>query len=288
MAKNVNEEYPGKATTQKMAEVNNISAEELKARAIDAYQGEVAKKHDFPTEVIDLPSRGLLYPEDSALSSGNVEMKYMTAKEEDILTSQNLIKDGTVIDMLLQSLIVNKEIKVEDLLIGDKNAIMLAARILGYGKDYEFTYDGKEQKIDLTILEPKEIDFSKVKKGQNQFDYELPKSKRKLTFKLLIGRDEKNIDAEAKARKKLGGNATGELTTRLKNIITSVDGNVDRAYINSFVDNEFLSIDSLEFRKHMLSITPDIDMTTKIMIDGEETEVTIPVTVRFFWPSTGI
>ena len=244
--------------------------------------------YQFPTEIVDLPSKGYFYPETSPLSSGKVELKYMTAKEEDILTSQNLIKDGTVIDILLQSLIVNKEIKVEDLLIGDKNAIMLAARILGYGKDYEFTYDGKEQKIDLTILEPKEIDFSKVKKGQNQFDYELPKSKRKLTFKLLIGRDEKNIDAEVKARKKLGGNATGELTTRLKNIITSVDGNVDRAYINSFVDNEFLSIDSLEFRKHMLSITPDIDMTTKIMIDGEETEVTIPVTVRFFWPSTGV
>ena len=146
--------------------------------------------YQFPTEIVDLPSKGYFYPETNPLSSGKVELKYMTAKEEDILTSQNLIKDGTVIDMLLQSLIVNKDIKVEDLLIGDKNAIMLAARILGYGKDYEFTYDGKEQKIDLTILEPKEIDFSKVKKGQNQFDYELPKSKRKLTFKLLIGRDE--------------------------------------------------------------------------------------------------
>ena len=137
MAKNVNEEYPGKATTQKMAEANNISAEELKARAIDAYQGEVAKKHDFPTEVIDLPSRGLLYPEDSALSSGKVEMKYMTAKEEDILTNANYIKNGVAIDKLLESLIVTPGIKLNDILIGDKNAIMLAARILGYGAEYE-------------------------------------------------------------------------------------------------------------------------------------------------------
>jgi len=245
-------------------------------------------ENTFPTEIVDLPSKGYFYPETSPLSSGKVELKYMTAKEEDILTSQNLIKDGTVIDILLQSLIVNKDIKVEDLLIGDKNAIMVAARILGYGKDYDFTYDGVNQKVDLTRLEPNQIDFSKLKKGQNQFDYELPKSNRKITFKLLNGKDEKNIDAEVKAREKLGGSSTGELTTRLKNIITSVDGNVDRAYINSFVDNEFLSIDSLEFRKHMLSITPDIDMKTKIMVDGEETEVTIPVTVRFFWPSTGI
>ena len=115
-------------------------------------------ENTFPTEIVDLPSKGYFYPETNPLSSGKVELKYMTAKEEDILTSQNLIKDGTVIDMLLQSLIVNKDIKVEDLLIGDKNAIMLAARILGYGKDYEFTLAGKEQNIALKILEPNEID----------------------------------------------------------------------------------------------------------------------------------
>ena len=245
-------------------------------------------EYQFPTEIVDLPSKGYFYPETSPLSNGKVELKYMTAKEEDILTSQNLIKEGTVIDILLQSLIINKDIKVEDLLIGDKNAIMVASRILGYGKDYDFSYDGVEQKVDLTQLEPVDIDFTDMKKGQNQFDYELPKSERKLTFKLLTGKDEKNIDAEVKAREKLGGSSSGELTTRLKNIITSVDGNIDRAYINNFVDNEFLSIDSLEFRKHMATVTPDIDMTTKIMVDGEETEVTIPVTVRFFWPSTGI
>ena len=244
--------------------------------------------YQFPTEIVDLPSKGYFYPETSPLSNGKVELKYMTAKEEDILTSQNLIKEGTVIDILLQSLIINKDIKVEDLLIGDKNAIMVASRILGYGKDYDFSYDGVEQKGDLTQLEPVDIDFTNIKKGQNQFDYELPKSERKLTFKLLTGKDEKNIDAEVKAREKLGGSSSGELTTRLKNIITSVDGNIDRAYINNFVDNEFLSIDSLEFRKYMGTITPDINMTTKIMVDGEETEVTIPVTVRFFWPSTGI
>ncbi len=214
-------------------------------------------ENTFPTEIVDLPSKGYFYPETSPLSSGKLELKYMTAKEEDILTSQNLIKQGTVIDILLQSLIVDKTVKVEDLLIGDKNAIMVAARILGYGKDYDFTYDGEEQKVDLTTLKPIELDESQLKKGSNQFEYVLPKSERKITFKLLTGKDEKNIDAEVKAREKLGGSSTGELTTRLKNIITSVDGNVDRSYINNFVDNEFLSIDSLEFRKHMATVTRD-------------------------------
>ena len=205
-------------------------------------------ENTFPTEIVDLPSKGYFYPETSPLSSGKLELKYMTAKEEDILTSQNLIKQGTVIDILLQSLIVDKTVKVEDLLIGDKNAIMVAARILGYGKDYDFTYDGEEQKVDLTTLKPIELDESQLKKGSNQFEYVLPKSERKITFKLLTGKDEKNIDAEVKAREKLGGSSTGELTTRLKNIITSIDGNVDRSYINNFVDNVVINLWLLNYQ----------------------------------------
>ena len=108
----------------------------------------------------------------------------MTAKEEDILTSQNLIEQGTVIDTLLQSLIVDKTVNVNELLIGDKNAIMVAARVLGYGKDYEFEYDGVEQKADLSILEPVDIDFKNFTKGSNKFSYKLPNSKREVTFKL--------------------------------------------------------------------------------------------------------
>ena len=115
----------------------------------------------FPTETVDLPSKGYFYVDGHPLSSGKVEVKYMTAKEEDILTSQNLIQQGTVIDTLLQSLIVDKTINIHDLLIGDKNAIMVAARILGYGKDYEFEYEGVEQSVDLTKLEPVKIDFKK-------------------------------------------------------------------------------------------------------------------------------
>ena len=243
--------------------------------------------YQFPTEIVDLPSKGYFYPETNPLSSGKVELKYMTAKEEDILTSQNLIKEGTVIDILLQSLIVNKDIKVEDLLIGDKNAIMVAARILGYGKKYQFNYDGVEQEVDLTTLEPFDIDVKKFTKGQNKFDYTLPNSERIIEFKLLTGMDEKRIDAEIKAREKLTKEQSSELTTRLKHMILSVDGKTEKSYINNFVDNEFLSLDSLEFRKYLTSITPDVDMSTTIMdSNGKELEVTIPVTVRFFWPNT--
>ena len=128
----------------------------------------------LPTEEVELPSKGLLYSKDNPLSSGKLEMKYMTAKEEDILTNQNFISKGVVIDKLLQSLIVNKDINYNTLLIGDKNAIMIAARILSYGKSYEFTYDSKPQNVDLSLLQNKEIDADLFKSGENNFGFTLP------------------------------------------------------------------------------------------------------------------
>ena len=243
--------------------------------------------YKFPTEMVDLPSKGYFYVDGHPLSSGKVEVKYMTAKEEDILTSQNLIQQGLVIDKLLESLIVDKSVKLDDMLIGDKNAIMVAARILGYGKDYQFTYDDEEQSVDLSTLEPVELDFSKFTKGRNEFNFKLPNSEREVVFKLLNGGDEKEIDSEIKAKQKISKEQSSELTTRLKKMILSVDGKSEKSYINNFVDNEFLSVDSLAFRQYLTSITPDVDMTTKVTdSSGEETEVTIPVTVRFFWPNT--
>ena len=245
--------------------------------------------YKFPTEVVDLPSKGHFYVEGHPLSKGKVEIKYMTAREEDILTSQNLIKQGTVIDVLLQSLIVDKTIKIDDMLVGDKNAIMVSARILGYGKEYQFTYDGEEQTADLSKLDSKKIDFSKFAKGMNEFSFDLPNSKRTVTFKLLSGKDEKNIEAEIKAKQRISKERSSELTTRLKHLILSVDGKSEKSYINNFVDNEFLSVDSLAFRQYLTSITPDVDMTTKVTdSSGEELEVTIPVTLRFFWPNSWV
>ena len=245
--------------------------------------------YKFPTEMVELPSKGYFYYDGHPLSSGKVEVKYMPAKEEDILPSQNLIQQGTVIDKLLESLIVDKSIKLEDLLIGDKNAIMVAARILGYGKNYEFTYDGEEHKVDLSTLNPIDLDFSKFTKGKNEFNFKLPNSEREIVFKLLTQKDENEVDSELVARKKLNKHQSTELTTRMKKMILSVDGNSDRTFINNFIDNEFLSIDSLAFRQYLAEITPDVDMNTTVVNSaGEEIEVTITVTLRFFWPSAGI
>ena len=242
----------------------------------------------FPTEVVDLPSKGLLYPKDSPLSSGKIEIKYMTAREEDILTSANLIKQGVVVEKLLESLIVDKSIKVDDLLIGDKNAILIASRVLAYGKEYEVEIEGQKVVVDLTKLKDKLLDESIASDGVNEFEFELPATKRKLTFRLLTSGDEKTIDEEVKGYEKLHGIGY-ELTTRLKQQIVSVDGDTKRASINSFVDNEFLSRDSIAFRAHVASIMPDVDMTSTFTdADGNEKEFTVPMTVTFLWPSANI
>ena len=129
----------------------------------------MSKTFNLPTETVVLPSKGLLYPEDSPLAKGELEMKYMTAKEEDILTNQNYITNGTVIDKLLQSLILTKDVDYNSLLVGDKNAMMIAARILAYGKNYVVNYRGQEYTIDLSLLKEKEIDLKLFKDRKNEF-----------------------------------------------------------------------------------------------------------------------
>lgn len=243
----------------------------------------MSTENKFPTEIVELPSKGLLYPKDSPLSSGTVEMKYMTAKEEDILTNQNYIQNGTVIDKLLQSLIVDKKVKYGDLLTGDKNAIMIAARILGYGKDYEITYYGDKLTIDLSALDNKPLKEGLFEEGKNEFGFTCPTSGNVLTFKLLSHSDEIKIDNEIKGLKKINKEASPELSTRLKHMITSVDGNEDSKEIRDFVDSRFLARDSRELRKYIAEIQPDVDLKF-YPEDGPEEGVDIPIGISFFWP----
>ena len=237
----------------------------------------------FPTEIIELPSKGILYPEDHPLSNGTIEMKYMTAREEDILTNQNYIANGTVLDKLLQSLIITK-FDYNDLLIGDKNAILIASRILGYGKDYSFTYNGVEHEVDLSTLENKPLNEVLFSKGVNEFSYTLPHSGTKITFKLMDGHLENKIEAEIKGLKKVNKNFYSDLTTRLKYIITSVEGDSEAKTIRDFIDNYLLARDSRALREYIKEIQPDIDLKTFIELNGESLEIEVPIGVNFFFP----
>jgi hypothetical protein len=238
-------------------------------------------KFKMPTEIVELPSQGLVYPESSPLSSGKIEMKYMTAREEDILTNQNYISKGTVLDELVKSLIVS-DVDYEDLIIGDKNAILVAARILGYGSEYKFNWGGEEQSVDLSTLENKVIDPKLFKKGQNEFNFTLPHSGIEITFKLLTGKDEKKINAEIEGLKKINKNSSAELSTRMKYTITSVGGNREIKDVREFVDNMFLARDSRALREYVKEVQPDVDLT--FFPEGRTNKVDIPIGLNFFWP----
>lgn len=248
------------------------------------------KNFPFATEVISLPSQGLGYPESSPLSKGEITLKLMTAKEEDILTSANLIRKGLHLDKLIESVVVEPGVNINDLLIGDKNAILIITRMLAFGPDYDITVTDSVSdenvviKIDLSKLKTKEIDYSKLNRN-NEYDFTLPKSKALIKFKLLTHGDELAIQKDVEASEKIlkQGN---EITTRFRRIITEVDGNRDLGYISNFVSNRLLAMDSKSLRKHILELTPDLDLNMEYENSEGETEaLRIPFGVDFFYPT---
>jgi hypothetical protein len=239
-------------------------------------------EHKFPTEEVELPSKGLVYPPEHPLSSGKVEIKYMTAREEDILSNQSYIQKGTVLDKLLNSLIVTEGVKIDDFVVGDKNAVFISARILGYGKEYKVTIKNTEEIIDLSLLENNSFSEENIiNKGVNEFSYKLESTGDMLTYKLLTGKDEKSIERELSGLKKINKEASPEMTTRLKHMITSVNGNDEKKHIREFVDTYLLARDSRAFREHVRLTQPDVNMNY-ILDSGEE--VAIPIGLTFFWP----
>ena len=250
--------------------------------------------YDFPTEVITLPSKGLLYPESNPLSKGSVEIKYMTAREEDILASQNLIRKGVVLDKLFESVVVAEGVNINDIHIGDKNAILLATRILGYGAEYNvevtdpFTLSPQKVVIDLSKVQTKEVDDSLLNR-ENRYEFELPIAKKKIKFKFLTHKDEIDINAEIAALTRLtkGEGVSQEVSTRLRYMIQEIDGNQERGFINNFVKNSLLARDSRSFRDYVKAISPDLDLTYEFTseLTGETEALDIPFGVGFFYPT---
>ena len=240
-------------------------------------------KFKIPTETVDLPSKGKFYPEGHPLKAGTIEMKYMTAKEEDILTNQNYISKGIVIDKLLQSLIVT-EFNYDDLLIGDKNAIMVAARILSYGKDYNINYKGEDITVDLTEIKEKETeDATPTENGD--FLFTLPQSGNEVTFKLLTHGDDKKVDREVQGLQKINRDNDTSMSTRLKHIITSVNGERETSTVRQFVDQGLLAQDARALREEYTRVQPDVEFKVYHVDDnGVGEDIDVPVNINFFWP----
>ena len=251
---------------------------------------------NFPTQVISLPSEGKVYPDSNPLSKGTLEIKYLTAREEDILADTNLINKGVVLDKLLESVVVQVGVNADDLVTGDKNAVYLAARVLGYGPEYEveltdpFSSERQKVSIDLTKIQTKDIDYSLLN-TENRYAFLLP-SQTKIIFKLLTHKDEKDITNEINALARLtkGKGGSSEVTTRLKYMILSVNDNSDRGYVNNWVSNQFLAKDIQAFRAYVKSISPDLNMKFEFISDvtGESEALDIPFGINFFYPASGL
>jgi predicted RNA-binding Zn-ribbon protein involved in translation (DUF1610 family) len=265
--------------------------------AIAAGFAQQAEKIVYPTERINLPSKGKLYAIDNPLSSGYIDLRYPTARDEDILTSKQLIQNGTVIDVFINNIISDKNIDTNSILIGDKNAIILAARILAYGKDYQVDVtcpkcgQSKQEKLDISQFQSKDLQYLDNNPNSNEFSLQLPATKATVKFKILTSGDETNIDAELKSLKKhkLDKRIDNEVTTRIRHAILSVENAEGKRIenIKSFVDN-MPSLDAKTFRDKIRELSPNVDMNFNFECEscGHEGRMTMPLGIGFFWPST--
>ena len=247
---------------------------------------------EIPTQVVPLPSGGVIYPVESAMhGKAEVAIKAMTAKEEDILTSRALIKKGTVITELLKSAIVEDGFDPDIMLSGDRNALMITLRATGYGSDYRCEVDcpacgaRSKQTFDLGELPIKQLTCEPVAPGANLFETELPVSKKKVRFKFLTGHDEREMSVMQERKKKQGVEVDNAVTTRLQYQIQSVDGITDRTKISFFV-RAMPARDSLYLRKFIDKSEPGIDMKSWMDCPScfESSEVRLPLGATFFWP----
>lgn len=236
----------------------------------------------FPTETISLPSKGLFYPKDHPLRGGKVEMKYMTASEEDILSNENFIQSGVVLDKLIESLTM-KKFDISDVLPGDKSAMLVAARILGYGKNYKFRIRNTDVTVDLSQMKDLEMDESIIT-PDGTIKYTLPETGVIIEFKHLTERGYDKIAEEIEGYKKINKDNVPSVTTKLKHHIVSIDGNKDPNFIRNYVNNTLLAMDSRSLRNRIESTKPDIDLNMKVDINGVEEDVNIPIDLTFFWP----
>ena len=245
-----------------------------------------------PRDFVMLPSKGRIYPPESPLHNlEELEVRHLTAADEDILTSRSLLRSGTALDTLLDNVIVNKSIKSEELISGDKNAIMTFLRITGYGPEYKVEITCPDcdvdvtTEFDLTKLNMKMLDTDPVAEGINRFEFTMP-SGTVIEFKFLTSKEEKFIsDEQDKLKKMTNSPLDHNITTRLKYQIITVNGSEDKSYINKFI-NLMNVRDSRAFRKYFDDIEPDMIMKQEFSCVqcGHRGEVDIPVTVSFFWP----
>ena len=239
-----------------------------------------------PTEFVDLPSKGKLYPVGHPLhGKSSIEIKQMTAKEEDILTSESYIKKGVTLEKFLEAIVLDKSIKPEDITVSDRSAIFLAARILAYGPEYKVIIvcpkcSKQEEHVYDLVQSPKVVnqpeDLAITEKGT--FFIDLPATKWKVECRSLFGKD------ESKAEKNKV--ADSGVSTQLKTIIVSINGVTDKKLLEEAVD-VLPAKDSRFLRTTYKEMMPNVKFVLDTECEcGHSGEVDVPITLEFFWPKS--
>ena len=247
-----------------------------------------------PTEFVELPSRGRYYPEEHPLHNvEEVEIKYMTAKDEDILTSKTLLRKGIAIKRFLSNILIDKSINVDDLYLGDKNSILITARVTGYGEDYEINVScpvctaGQQCNInleELNVYHGDDLDENMKVTEQGTFLITLPVSKVNLEVRLMTSRDEDYLMALAENKRKKNL-PESKLTDQLIRMMVSVNGDATGSTISKFVE-AMPARDSRYLRANYFKMVPDIEMTHIFKCNSctHTQELGVPLTAEFFWP----
>lgn len=257
-------------------------------------------KNDFnwevPVELVPVPSEGRVYGRETGLFGvQGLEIKAMTAREEDILSSRALIKKGTVISELVRSCLINKNVDINEMLVGDRDSLMVSIRITGYGTAYNASVscptcgaNHKDHEFDLAELEIKRLELNPISEGVNEFEFDLPVSKKKVTFKFLTVNDDLNLTKERDRKRELFGNdyVEGTVTETLGSHIVSVDGIRDRSKISMFI-NKMPALDSSKLRQFIKRHKPGLDMSARFRCEacGASDRIELPIGISFFWPA---
>jgi len=269
---------------------NNQASQNFRDVAKDDFNWEV------PVELVPVPSEGKVYPKETGLFGvQGLEIKAMTAREEDILASRALIKKGTVVSELVKACLINKNVDVGNLLVGDRDSLMVSIRITGYGTSYASTVtcpscgmNHKDHEFNLADLEIKRLELNPISEGVNEFEFTLPVSKKTVVFKFLTINDDMQLDQERERKQALFGSdyIAGTVTETLAAHIVSIDGIRDRSKINMFI-GKMPALDSSQLRSYIKVHRPGLDMSTLFHCSNcnSRNRLELPMGISFFWPA---
>ena len=237
-------------------------------------------------DVVELPTKGIYYKN----KKKSVRVAYLTTADENILSSQNLIASGKVVDELLKRKIIDKDLSVDEIVEEDRQAVLIFLRNTAFGSEYTLTANdpktNEQFSVDVDLSQLKVKDFTLEEDVNGEYPFYMEKSKTNITFQFLTMKQEKEID---EIRKSWNGNGVAPVITKqLEFMIKSVGGNKEQMSIRQFIESLPIK-DSQDFRKYVAENKPGLDLTQTVTTpSGDSVQIEIGFGVEFFRPFYGL